>query len=176
MTLQRSEKICKNALCAPNPSDGVGWQRACSCPFSFVPGDAQSQCVQNCGRAPPSLQAPAQSHAIRLRHKAVWADAGTLPGSRSSPAKQGLGTHDILEGFVGGEMYPTRWAYHAKNSAWYTLHNSSSPSMVQAFFCRSFRAPIPKMLAYAHSCTLCSCKMCIDPLGDCDLTMARARG
>jgi len=24
-----------------------------------------------------------------------------------------------------------RWAYHAKNSAWYTLHNSSSPRMVQ---------------------------------------------
>jgi len=36
----------------------------------------------------------------------------------------------------------------------------------QAFFCRSFRAPIPKMLAHAHSRTLCSCRMCINPLGD----------
>ena len=24
------------------------------------------------------------------------------------------------------------WAYHAKNSSWYTLHNSSSPNMVQS--------------------------------------------
>jgi len=27
-----------------------------------------------------------------------------------------------------------RWAYRAKNSVWYTLHNSSSPSIVHAFF------------------------------------------
>ena len=39
-----------------------GWtrQRACSCPLSFVPADAQSSCVQNVGRtnSHPSLQAP----------------------------------------------------------------------------------------------------------------------
>jgi len=40
----------------------------------------------------------------------------------------------------------------------------------QAFFCRIFRAPILKMLAHAHSRMLCSCKMCIDPLGDHVLT------
>jgi len=44
------------------------------------------------------------------------------------------------------------------------------PDVWQAFFCRSFRAPIPQMLAHAHSRTLCSCKMCIDPLGDHVLT------
>jgi len=42
----------------------------------------------------------------------------------------------------------------------------------QVFFCRSFGAPIPMMLAHAHSCTrtLCSCKMHIDHLGDRVLT------
>ena len=40
------------------------------------------------------------------------------------------------------------------------------PDVWQAFSCRSFGAPIPKMLAHAHSRTLCSCKMCINPLGD----------
>ena len=45
-----------------------------------------------------------------------------------------------------------------------------TPDVWQAFFCRSFGAPIPKMLAHAHSRTLCSCKMCIDPLGDHVLT------
>ena len=44
------------------------------------------------------------------------------------------------------------------------------PDFWQAFLCRSFGAPIPKMLAHDHSCTLCSCKMCIDPLGDHVLT------
>ena len=44
------------------------------------------------------------------------------------------------------------------------------PDVWQAFFCRSFGAPIPKMLAHAHSRTLCSCKMRIDPLGDHVLT------
>ena len=44
------------------------------------------------------------------------------------------------------------------------------PDVWQAFFCRSFGAPIPKMLVHAHSRTLCSCKMCIDPLGDHVLT------
>jgi len=33
------------------------------------------------------------------------------------------------------------------------------PDGWQVFFCRSFGAPIPKMLAHAHSRTLCSCKM-----------------
>ena len=46
----------------------------------------------------------------------------------------------------------------------------------QAFFCRSFGAPIPKMLAHAHSCTLCSCKMCIDPFGDHFLTCKQHTG
>ena len=46
----------------------------------------------------------------------------------------------------------------------------------QAFFCRSFGAPIPKMLAHAHSRTLCSCKMCIDPLGDHVLTCKQHTG
>jgi len=36
------------------------------------------------------------------------------------------------------------------------------PDVWQAFFW----APIPKMLAHAQGCTLCSYKMCIDPLGD----------
>jgi len=36
----------------------------------------------------------------------------------------------------------------------------------QAFFCRSFGARIPKMLAHAQGRTKCSCKMCIDLLGD----------
>ena len=44
------------------------------------------------------------------------------------------------------------------------------PDIWQAFFCRSFGAPIPKMLAHAHSRTFCSCTMCIDPLGDHVLT------
>jgi len=46
----------------------------------------------------------------------------------------------------------------------------------QAFFCRSFRAPIPKMLANANSRTLCSCKMCINPLGDHVLTCKQHTG
>ena len=40
------------------------------------------------------------------------------------------------------------------------------PDIWQAFFCRSFRAPIPKMLAHAQGRTKRSCKMCIDSLGD----------
>jgi hypothetical protein len=50
------------------------------------------------------------------------------------------------------------------------------PDVWQAFFCRSFGAPIPKMLAHAHSRTLCSCKMCIDPLGDHVLTCKQHTG
>ena len=46
----------------------------------------------------------------------------------------------------------------------------------QAFFCRSFGAPIPRMLARAHSRTFCSCKMCIDPLGDHVLTCKQHTG
>jgi len=46
----------------------------------------------------------------------------------------------------------------------------------QAFFCRSFGAPIPKMLAHSHSRTLCCCKMCIDPLGDHVLTCKQHTG
>ena len=46
------------------------------------------------------------------------------------------------------------------------LETCFPPDVWQAFFCRSFGAPIPKMLAHAHSRTLCSCKMCIDPLGE----------
>ena len=40
------------------------------------------------------------------------------------------------------------------------------PDVWQAFFCRSFGAPIHKMLAHAQSRTLCSCKMGINPLGE----------
>ena len=50
------------------------------------------------------------------------------------------------------------------------------PDVWQAFFCRSFGAPIPKILAHAHSRTLCSCKMCIDPLCDHVLTCKRHTG
>jgi len=50
------------------------------------------------------------------------------------------------------------------------------PDFWQAFSCRSFEAPIPKMLAYAHSRTFCSCKMCIDPLGDLVLTCNQHTG
>ena len=50
------------------------------------------------------------------------------------------------------------------------------PDVWQALFCRSFGAPIPKMLAHAHSRTLCSCKMCIDPLGDHVLTCKQHTG
>ena len=51
--------------------------------------------------------------------------------------------------------------------------------LVQGFYSklvRSFGAPIPKMLAHAHSRTLCSCKMCIDPLGDHVLTCKQHTG
>jgi len=51
-----------------------------------------------------------------------------------------------------------------------------SPDVWQAFFCRSFGAPIPQMLALAHSRTLCSCKMGIDPLGDYVLTCRQHTG
>ena len=51
-----------------------------------------------------------------------------------------------------------------------------TPDVWQAFFCRSFGAPIPKMLAHAHSRTLCSCKMSIDPLGDHVLTCKQHTG
>jgi len=50
------------------------------------------------------------------------------------------------------------------------------PDVWQVFFCRSFGAPISKMLAHAHSRTLCSCKMCIDPLGDLVLTCKQHTG
>jgi len=50
------------------------------------------------------------------------------------------------------------------------------PDVWQAFFCRSFRAPIPTMLAHVHSRTLCSCKMCINPLGDHILTCRKHTG
>jgi len=50
------------------------------------------------------------------------------------------------------------------------------PDVWQAFFCRSFGAPIPKILAHAHSRTLCSCKMYIDPLGDHVLTCKQHTG
>jgi len=35
------------------------------------------------------------------------------------------------------------------------------PDIWQAFFCRSFGEPIPKMRAHDHSRTLCSWKMCL---------------
>jgi len=50
------------------------------------------------------------------------------------------------------------------------------PDVWKVFFCRSFGAPIPKMLAHDHSCTLCSCKMCINPLGDHVLTCKQHTG
>jgi len=56
------------------------------------------------------------------------------------------------------------------------LETPFPPDVWQAFSCRSFGAPIPKMLAHAHSRTLCSCKMCIDPLGDHVLTCKQHTG
>ena len=50
------------------------------------------------------------------------------------------------------------------------------PHDLQAFCCRSFGAPIPKMLAHPESCTLCSCKMGIDPLADHVLTCKQHTG
>jgi len=50
------------------------------------------------------------------------------------------------------------------------------PDVWQASFCRSFGAPIPKMLAHAQSRTLSSCKMGIDPLGDHVLTYKQHTG
>jgi len=50
------------------------------------------------------------------------------------------------------------------------------PNVWQAFSYRSFRVPIPKMLAHAQSCTLCSCKMGINPLGDHVLTCKQHTG
>jgi len=50
------------------------------------------------------------------------------------------------------------------------------PDVWQAFFCKSFGALIPKMLAHAQSCTLCSCKMGINPLGDHVLTCKQHTG
>ena len=50
------------------------------------------------------------------------------------------------------------------------------PDVWQAFFCRSFGAPIPQILAHAHSRTLCSRKMGIDPLGDHVLTCKQHTG
>jgi len=50
------------------------------------------------------------------------------------------------------------------------------PNVWQAFSCKNFGAHIPKMLAHAHSRTLCSCKMCIDPLGDHVLTCKQHTG
>jgi len=50
------------------------------------------------------------------------------------------------------------------------------PDIWQAFFCRSFKVSIPKMLAHAQSRTLCSCKMSIDPLGDHVLTCKKHTG
>jgi len=50
------------------------------------------------------------------------------------------------------------------------------PDVWQDFFCRSFKAPIPKMLAHAQSRTLCSCKMGIDPSGDHVLTCKQHTG
>jgi len=50
------------------------------------------------------------------------------------------------------------------------------PDVCQAFFCRSFGALIPKMLAHAQSRTLYSCKMCINPLGDHVLTCKQHTG
>ena len=41
---------------------------------------------------------------------------------------------------------------------------------------KSFGAPNPKMLAHAQGHTLCSCKMCIDPLGDHVLTCKQQTG
>ena len=37
-------------------------------------------------------------------------------------------------------------------------------------------APIPRMLAHAQGRTLCSCKMCVDPLSDHVLTCKQHRG
>jgi len=51
-----------------------------------------------------------------------------------------------------------------------------TPDVWQAFFCRSFGAPIPKMLAHAQSRTLCSCEMGIDSLGDYVLTCKQHTG
>jgi len=58
----------------------------------------------------------------------------------------------------------------------HNTETSFSPDVWQDFFCKSFGASIPKMLARAHSRTLCSCKMCIDPLGDHVLTCKQHTG
>jgi len=50
------------------------------------------------------------------------------------------------------------------------------PDVWQAFWCRSFGAPIPKMLAHDHSRKLGSCKMRINPLGDHVLTCKQHTG
>jgi len=50
------------------------------------------------------------------------------------------------------------------------------PDVWKDFFCRSFGAPIPKMLAHAQSRTLCSCKIGIDPSGDHVLTCKQHAG
>jgi len=58
------------------------------------------------------------------------------------------------------------------------LETRFPPDVWQVFFCRSFGlgAPIPKMLAHAHSRTLCSCRMSIDPLDDHVLTCKQHTG
>jgi len=56
------------------------------------------------------------------------------------------------------------------------LETRFPPDVWQAFFCRSFRAPIPKMFAHAHSRTLCFCKLCINPFGDHVLTCRQHTG
>ena len=50
------------------------------------------------------------------------------------------------------------------------------PDIWQAFFSKGFGALIPKMLAHAQGRTFCSCKMCIDPLGDHVLTCMQHTG
>jgi len=56
------------------------------------------------------------------------------------------------------------------------LSDLSTSDVWQAFFCRSLGAPIPNLLAHAHNHSLCSCKMCIDPLGDHVLTCKQHTG
>ena len=52
----------------------------------------------------------------------------------SQPGKELIVNHREREGFPPHAIICTRWAYHAKNSLWYTLLKYSCPSMVHPIF------------------------------------------
>jgi len=90
--------------------------------------------------------------------------AKLFPASQPAPSQHNAHPEKGKQMHINWNPIAVLWDLSAQR-----LLTRFPPDVWQAFFCRNFGATIPKsakMLAHAHGRTKCSCKMCIDPLGD----------